>query len=98
MIRARSGRPSVIGSAARTAGRTAVIAGTATAVSGAVAGSMHRSAQQKAAQQTAAQPVAPAPVLSEDKVTQLQRLADLQKSGVLSEEEFANLKAQILAS
>jgi hypothetical protein len=62
---------------------------------------MHRSAQQKAAaQQAAAQPApaAPTPVLTDDKVTQLQKLAELQQTGVLSDEEFANLKAQILAS
>lgn len=101
MRNSRSGRPSLIGSAARTAGRTAVIAGTATVVTGVVAGSMHRSAQQKAAaQQAAAQPApaAPTPVLTDDKVTQLQKLAELQQTGVLSDEEFANLKAQILAS
>ena len=64
MRRGRIGRPSLIGTAAR----TAVIAGTATAVSGAVAGSMQKSAQQKAAAQQAtaeaqqAQPAAPAEV------------------------------------
>lgn len=50
MRRTRSNRPSLIGTMAR----TAVIAGTATAVSGAVAGSMQKSAQQKAAAQQAA--------------------------------------------
>lgn len=94
MRNSRSGRPSLIGSAARTAGRTAVIAGTATVVTGAVAGSMHRSAQQKAA----AQQAAPTPVLTDDKIAQLQKLVELQQTGILSDEEFANLKAQILAS
>ena len=89
MRRSRSGRPSLIGSAARTAGRTAIIAGTATAVVGAVGGSKQKSAQPVAA--------APAPVLTQEKVTQLQKLAELQQAGVLSDEEFANLKAQILA-
>lgn len=91
MRRSRNGRPSLIGSAARTAGRTAIIAGTATAVVGAVGGS-----KQPQAQPGMVQPQA-APVLSEDKVTQLQKLAELQKTGILSDEEFENLKAQILA-
>lgn len=56
MRRARIGRPGLIGTAAR----TAVIAGTATAVSGAVAGSMQKSAQQKAAAQQAAAEAQPA--------------------------------------
>jgi len=96
MLRSRSGRPSLIGSAARTAGRTAVIVGTATAVSGAMAGSR----QPQAAAPQAAQPVAQSVVIAptDDKVTQLQKLAELQKTGILTEEEFATLKAQILAS
>lgn len=118
MRRARAGRPSLIGTAAR----TAVVVGTATAVSGAVAGSaqqkaatqqaaaQHAAAQQSAemqaiAQQAAAQQVAAmqaqqpaaAPPAAEDKITQLKKLAELQQSGILSEEEFADLKAKILA-
>jgi hypothetical protein len=95
MRSSRSGRPSLIGSAARTAGRTAIIAGTATVVVGAMSGPKQRSAQPAAAQPA---PAAPTPVLTDDKVTQLQKLAELQQTGVLSDEEFANLKAQILAS
>ena len=49
MRRARIGRPSLIGTAAR----TAVIAGTATAVSASVAGSKQRAATQRAAAQQA---------------------------------------------
>lgn len=93
MRNSRSGRPSLIGSAARTAGRTAIIAGTATAVVGAMSGPKQRSAQPAAAQPAPAAPT----VLTDDKVTQLQKLAELQQTGVLSDEEFANLKAQILA-
>jgi hypothetical protein len=57
----RVGRPGLVGTAAR----TAVIAGTATAVSGKVAASQQAAAQQAAAQQAAGQappvPVAAAP-------------------------------------
>ena len=49
MRNSRSNRPSLMGTMAR----TAVIAGTATAVSGAVAGSQQQKAQQKAAAQQA---------------------------------------------
>ena len=49
MRSSRSGRPSLLGTMAR----TAVIAGTATAVTGAVAGSQQQKAQQKAAAQQA---------------------------------------------
>jgi len=78
----------------RTAGRTAVIAGTATAVSNRVA---HRQAQkfagQDAAQQQQQAPAAPA---ADDTTQQLQQLAQLHSQGILTDEEFAAKKAQIL--
>ena len=35
---------------------------------------------------------------TEDKLTRLQKLAELQKTGVLSDQEVAQLKAEIMAS
>lgn len=98
MRRSRSGRPSLIGTAAR----TAVIAGTATAVSGAVVSSQQQRAmarQATAQQQTAAAPQAAAPAagLTGEAITRLQQLGELHQSGVLTDEEFAAAKAQILA-
>ena len=106
--------------------RTAVIAGTATAVSGGV---RNRSANKQAAQQEQAnanqaayesqaqldemqaqmdemqtqqtpapQPAvaaAPAPA-ADDVMGQLQRLADMQSAGLLTDAEFAAAKAQLL--
>jgi len=87
----------------RMAARTAVVAGTATAVSGRVA---HRQAtkydqqaqQQAAAQAAAAPAAAPAPAApaEDDQMAKLQQLADLHASGVLSDEEFAAAKAKVL--
>ena len=79
----------------RMAARTAVVAGTATAVSGRVARRQNakyeeQDAQQYAAQQAAAPPPAPA---EDDATTQLQNLANLHAQGVLTDEEF---KAKIL--
>jgi hypothetical protein len=87
----------------RGAARTAVVAGTATAVSGRVA---HRQ-QQKWAQQEAPQappqqyyaepaaaPAAAAP--QQSMVDQLKELAQLKDQGILTEEEFAAQKAKIL--
>lgn len=51
---------------------------------------------QLAAQQVAA-PAAPTG-LTPEKIAQLQQLADLQKAGILTEEEFATQKARILNS
>lgn len=135
-----------------TMARTAVIAGTATAVSNSVSNKQQAAAQQKqaaaqqqAAQQAAAQqaqieaaaqqavaqqqaaldaqaaqlaqqqaalqaqqaamaqPQQPAQVaapagggLTDDTIAQLQKLADLQKAGILTPEEFAAQKAKIL--
>ena len=89
----RRSRPSILGSAVRTAGRTAIIAGTATAVSGKVAAK-----QAAGAAPPAAAPAEPGPPagLSAEAMEQLQKLADLHKSGILTDDEFATQKARIL--
>jgi hypothetical protein len=84
--------------------RTAVIAGTATAVSGGV---QNRQQQRFAAQQQAQEPAAaptpepaPAPVSSaggDDVVSQLKELAELKATGILSDAEFEAAKAKVLA-
>lgn len=57
-------------------------------------------AQQQAAlaAQQAPQVAAPAGGLTDQKIAQLQQLAELQKQGILTPEEFAAQKAKILAS
>ena len=84
----------------RMAARTAVVAGTATAVSGRV---QHRQAarydEQDAQQYEEQQPQyqQPPPAAPEDDATaQLQNLAQLHAQGVLTDEEFAAAKAKIL--
>ena len=83
--------------------RTAVVAGTATAVSGRVARRQNQRWAQQDAQQYAPQeqyaappPAAPAAPAAEDRVQQLKDLADLKAQGVLTDEEFAAEKARIL--
>lgn len=93
----RFGRPGLLGTIAR----TAVISGTATAVSNRVQRhDMQR--QMGTEQQYAAPPPAPqqaaAPAAGTDRVAQLTQLAELKAQGVLSEEEFATEKARILNS
>lgn len=119
MRRTRSNRPSLIGTAAR----TAVIAGTATATAAVVGGTMQKSAQQKAAaqqaqvaaqqaqvepQQVISEQVAPAPepeseaaapagsLSTEEKIAQLKQVGELHQAGILSDDEFAAMKAKIL--
>jgi Short C-terminal domain len=87
----------------RMAARTAVVAGTATAVSGRVA---HRQNekwaaqdqaqydQQQAAYDAGAQAAQAAPAA--DPNAELQNLANLHAQGVLTDEEFAAAKAKIL--
>jgi hypothetical protein len=82
----------------RMAARTAVVAGTATAVSGRV---QRRQAakwdQQDAQQYEQQQYEQEAPPEAEDDATaQLQNLAKLHTQGVLTDEEFAAAKAKIL--
>lgn len=89
----RVGRPGLLGAAAR----TAVVAGTAQAVGGRVA----RRQQQRYAQEAAPAPAAPspaaaAPAATDPDVAQLQQLAVLRDQGILTEEEFAAKKAQVL--
>ena len=80
-----------------TMARTAVVAGTATAVSGKVA--RGQQAKYEAQQQDAAAAQAPPPPAApaeEDPLVVIQKLAVLRDQGVLSEEEFTAKKAQIL--
>jgi len=82
----------------RTMARTAVVAGTATAVAGGVARHQEAKAQQAQAAQEAP-PAAPPPPTAEpaeDPYEKLERLADLHTKGILSDEEFAAEKAKIL--
>jgi negative regulator of sigma E activity len=77
----------------RMAATTAVVAGTATAVSGGVRRHQEAKAQD---QQNAAAPVAEAAPSEEDKFAQLKQLGDLHAQGILTDEEFAAEKAKLL--
>ena len=87
----------------RMAARTAVVAGTATAVSGRVA---RRQAarydqpaeeeQYQAAPQQAPPPEPPPAPPQDESMAKLQELAQLHSQGVLSDDEFTAAKAKIL--
>jgi len=81
--------------------RTAVIAGTATAVSNRVSRRQYdRWADQEAAQAPQPQPApaAPAPGAGTDAmIDQLKKLGELRSAGVLTEAEFEAQKAKLLA-
>jgi hypothetical protein len=88
----------------RAVGRTAVVAGTATAVSNRVSRRQANrwSSQEEAqyAQQQAAAPPPPAPAPAgggDDMLDQLQKLGELKEQGILTEAEFEAQKAKILA-
>ena len=106
-MRRRRGRPGLVGTMAR----TAVIAGTATAVSGSIQQKQQAGAARAQAEQEAAQaprpppPPPPAPAVPQDAppatgsgdlMDQLERLGSLKTSGLLSDEEFSAAKAQLL--
>ena len=98
----RVGRPSLLGTAAR----TAVVAGTATAVVGGMSHNQQEQAQteadaaayQQLQQQEAAPQQASAAPAADDTVAKLQQLAELKSQGILTEEEFAAQKAKILGT
>jgi hypothetical protein len=73
------------------AARTAVVAGTATAVSGRV-----QRRQAARYDQADAQPEQEAPPPEDDATAQLENLAKLHTQGVLTDEEFAAAKAKAL--
>ena len=81
--------------------RTAVVAGTATAVSNRVSRRQGQRWAEKDAQadtpesSEAQQPDAPA-AGGEDRIEKLKDLADLKEQGALTDEEFASEKARIL--
>lgn len=88
--------------------RTAVVAGTATAVSNRVsrrqAGRWADQAEQQQAQQYYEQqqyaPPPPAPPAASDGgdlIAQLEKLGDLRDKGILTDEEFAAQKAKLLS-
>jgi hypothetical protein len=88
------------------AARTAVVAGTATAVAGGV--SRHQQsrqdekAQAEAYQQEQASATAPAPAPEApaddmtDKIAQIKQLAELHDQGILTDDEFGAQKAKLL--
>ena len=87
--------PGLVGMAAR----TAVVAGTATAVSGRTARRQQQKyASQDAAAQGQAPPMEQAPSGGggDDTTVQLEQLAKLKQEGILTEEEFTAKKKQIL--
>lgn len=81
--------------------RTAVIAGTATAVSNRVSRRQaNRWAEQEDAQAYEQQAAAPAPAAPDtgDKLEQLKQLGELKAAGVLTDAEFEVQKEKILQS
>jgi len=90
--------PGLVGMAAR----TAVVAGTATAVSGRVAHNQQQKHAAAAPPPPEAQPVAPAappPAAAAEEpayMAELTQLAQLRDQGILSPEEFEAKKKQIL--
>jgi Short C-terminal domain len=80
---------------ARTMGRTAMIAGTATAVSGHVARRQDARHAQQAAGQVAPEPALP-PAPEPDVIEQLKQFAGLRDQGILTDEEFSAQKAKLL--
>lgn len=99
MLFRRFGRPSLLGLAAG----TAVVAGTASAVDGAMAGRRERIAAERAlAEQPPAppvQPAAPAPPATgqgTDLMSELERLGSLRQQGLLDDAEFTAAKQRLI--
>ena len=104
MLRRRMGRPGLIGTMAR----TAVVAGTATAVAGGVQRRQQGRADDAAEQeqmeaqaaayqaQQSAPPPPPPPPAEDDLLTQLAKLGQMNQAGLIDDAEFAAAKAKLL--
>ena len=82
--------------------RTAAIAGTASAVSGRVRRHQEQRWAEQEAPAPAEQPPAPAPAPAQasggaSMIEQLKQLGELKDQGVLTEQEFSEQKAKLLA-
>ena len=84
----------------RTVARTAVVAGTASAVAGRVQHHQNEKYQQQANEQQAQAQAAPPPAAPaqdpNDPAVKIQKLAELHATGALTDDEFAAAKARIL--
>ncbi len=84
----------------RAVGRTAVVAGTATAVSNRVSRRQanRRSSQeeQQYAEQAPPPAAAPAAPSEDDAIAQIEKLGALKEKGLLTDEEFTAQKAKLL--
>ena len=89
----------------RMAARTAVVAGTATAVSNRVSRRQYNRWENQAQEESydqqqqyqEAAPPPPAAPSTDDKLEQLKQLGELKEAGVLTDAEFEAQKAKILA-
>jgi hypothetical protein len=93
-MRGRMGRPGLMGTMAR----TAVIAGTATAVAGGVSNrQQQRDAQQQAGSvpPPAASPPSP-DAAGDDPIAKIKELGELHAQGLLTDEEFTAAKSKLL--
>lgn len=104
----RMGRPGLVGTMAR----TAVVAGTASAVAGGVhnrqaqrqadkaaaadLAQQQAIAEQLAAQQAAAPPPPPPAPAGDDTMDKLKELGEMKAQGLLTDEEFSAAKAKLL--
>ncbi len=78
--------------------RTAVIAGTSTAVSNRVSRRQANRWAQQEEEQYAQEPPPTYAAPAKDTVTQLKELAELKSQGILTDAEFQAQKAKVLAS
>ena len=91
-------RETVMPGLIRGVARTAVIAGTATAVSNNVSRRQGNRWAQQGSQQAYEQPAPAAPAApQEDNIAKLRELGELHSQGILTDEEFAAQKAKLLA-
>ena len=82
----------------RRVGRTAVVAGTATAVSNRVSRRQAGRWAHQDEQPTQAQPQATTDEGMEKKIAQLKDLADLKQQGIITDAEFEAQKSRLLGS
>ena len=78
--------------------RTAVVAGTATAVSGRVARRQNQRWSRQEEERYAEQAPPATPAADESLLDQLKQLGELKEQGILTDEEFREQKARLLGA
>ena len=92
----RRNKPGIIGRAATTVARTALITATATTVAGKRASGASATPADPTPAATPVEATPKAAGVTDEAIAKIQKLAEMNKAGILTDDEFAKQKARLL--